>query len=58
MITEFDAQELWDKLDPRDRDVIFKTSHNARFFVNTLFDWKALTDEQKDEIIRWLNSKP
>jgi len=51
------AQELWDKLDPRDRDVIFKFSHNARFEVDTLCDWKALTQEQRDEILRWLNTK-
>jgi len=57
-MTEEHAKELWDKLDPRDRDVIFKTSHNARFYVNTKYDWKALNDEQKDEIIRWLNTKP
>jgi len=31
------VRELWDKLDPRDRDVIL---HNADFTVDTLCDWK------------------
>jgi hypothetical protein len=45
------VRELWDKLDPRDRDVIL---HNADFKVDTLSDWKALSRDEKEMVFRWL----
>ena len=44
------VKELWDKLDPRDRDVIL---HNADFTVNTLNDWEALSKDEREMIFRW-----
>lgn len=44
------VRELWDKLDPRDRDVILR---QAKFKVDTLCDWKALTKEARENIFRW-----
>lgn len=51
------AKDLWDKLDPPDRDIIFKSSHNAMFEVDTLCDWRALSEEEQENIIRWFSSK-
>jgi len=45
------VKELWDKLDPRDRDVIL---HNADFTVDTLCDWKALSRDEREMVFRWL----
>ncbi len=45
------VKELWDKLDPRDRDVIL---HNADFKVNTLCDWKTLSRDEREMVFRWL----
>lgn len=44
------VKELWDKLDPRDRDIILRY---AKFEVNTLYDWKELSDEEQQNIVRW-----
>lgn len=44
------VKELWDKLDPRDRDVILK---HADFKANTLNDWKALSTDEREMIFRW-----
>jgi len=44
------TRELWDKLDVRDRDVILR---HSKFDVNTLCDWKALTKEEQENIVRW-----
>lgn len=44
------VRELWDKLDPRDRDIILP---HARFEVDTLCDWKALCREEQENIVRW-----
>ena len=44
------VKELWDKLDPRDRDVIL---HNADFTANTLNDWEALSKDEREMIFRW-----
>lgn len=46
-------KELWDKLDPRDRDLLMKKSDLDN--VDTLKDWKALTDDEKCLIVMWLN---
>ena len=43
-------RELWDKLDPRDRDVILR---HAKLEINTFCDWKALTREEQENIVRW-----
>ncbi len=45
------VKELWDKLDPRDRDVIL---HHADFKVDTLSDWKALSRDEREMVFRWL----
>jgi len=44
------VKDLWDKLDPRDRDIII---HRADFTVNTLNDWKALSKDEREMIFRW-----
>ncbi len=44
------VRELWDKLDPRDRDIILK---HSKFEINTLYDWKALSREQQENIVKW-----
>lgn len=42
--------ELWDKLDPRDRDVILR---HANFKVNTRCDWKALNAKEVINLVEW-----
>ena len=44
------VRELWDKLDPRDRDIILT---RASFKVNTLCDWKALFRQDQENLVRW-----
>lgn len=44
------VRELWDKLDPRDRDILLR---HKRYEVNTLCDWKALSREEQEVIVRW-----
>lgn len=44
------VSELWDKLDPRDRDIILR---HKRYEVNTLCDWRSLSKEEQENIIRW-----
>lgn len=43
-------KELWDKLDPRDRDIILR---QTSFKVNTLCDWKTLEKDERENIFRW-----
>ena len=45
------VKELWDKLDPRDRDAILR---RAKFQVNTHNDWKALYRQEQENLVRWL----
>jgi len=44
------VSELWDKLDPRDRDIILR---HKRYEVNTLCDWRALSKEEQENILNW-----
>jgi len=44
-------RELWDKLDPRDRDVLLRRSDLDG--VDTLCDWKALNEDSRSSIVRW-----
>ena len=44
------ARELWDKLDPRDRDVILR---HSSFKTETANDWKALSKNERENLFRW-----
>jgi len=44
-------QELWDELDPRDKDVLLNKSGLDPEI--TLKDWKILTDKERKDIVDW-----
>jgi len=44
------VKELWDKLDPRDRDLLMR---NSLYKIDTLCDWRALSKEEQQNIFRW-----
>ncbi len=47
------VKELWDKLDPRDRDIILR---HCSIKVDTLSDWRILDTEIQRALIRWFYS--
>ena len=44
------VKELWDRLDPRDRDIIIR---HAKFVVDTLADWRALQRQDQENLVKW-----
>lgn len=44
------VKEFWDKLDPRDRDILL---NKANFKINTLCDWRVLSRSDQEKIVRW-----
>lgn len=44
-------RELWDKLDPRDRQILMKRADKE--YVDTKCDWKALSEDARSYIVRW-----
>jgi len=44
-------QELWDELDPRDKDVLLNKSGLDPEI--TLKDWRILTDKERKDIVDW-----
>jgi len=42
--------ELWDKLDPRDRELLLKC---CPYHANVRYDWRVLSKEVQENLLKW-----